>query len=200
VTAHPDPNHAEAIGVAIAVPDPYGTALRDLSKRFGDPQALLVPPHVTLLPPTTVDRGLLAEIEQHLQTVARQTAPFPITLHGSGTFRPVSPVVFVKLVAGSDSCAVLESRIRSGVLDRPVHFGYHPHVTVAHELPDTVLDAASAELADFSAEFIVDRFTLYQHEGGAWVQRRVFAFGGVRADSTSSDQRSVTGPAHDGAT
>jgi 2'-5' RNA ligase len=179
VTAGPTTSRAVALGVAIAIPEPHGSELRDLRERFGDPQARSIPAHVTLLPPTTVDDVLLPEIEQHLDAVARVASAFDVRLSGSGSFRPISPVVFVNLAEGTAGCERLENGVRSGVLARPVHFAYHPHVTVAHDLPDTVLDAAAAELSGYTASFKVDQFTLYQHDDGVWVPRRDFLLGGV---------------------
>jgi 2'-5' RNA ligase len=169
------PGRARVIGVALAIPEPHASYLQGLRERFGDPLARSIPTHITLLPPTTVDDSLMEEIDDHLAGVAVAARRFPIALRGSGTFRPVSPVVFVGLSEGIAGCQRLENAVRSGVLWRPVHFDYHPHVTVAHDLPDEVLDAADAELADFSATFDVQQFTRYEHAGGVWVPRRDFA-------------------------
>jgi 2'-5' RNA ligase len=168
---------ARVIGVAVELPEPYGSDLRRWRARLGDEQAHTVPTHVTLLPPTTVDAELLPEIEAHLEAVAEGQPPFQIRLRGTGTFRPVSPVVFVTLVDGISGCERLERAVRSGVLWRPLHFPYHPHVTVAHGLPEASLDAAFAALGDYDGRFTVDRFHLYEHDGGAWVLRRDFPFG-----------------------
>jgi 2'-5' RNA ligase len=170
------PGDARVIGVAVAIPEPYGSHLQAIRARLGDVLADSIPTHVTLLPPTTVDASLLPEIDDHLTSVAAAQTPFRIVLDGSGTFRPVSPVVFVNLVEGISACERLESAVRSGVLWRPIHFNYHPHVTVAHDLPGAVLDAASVELADYSARFSVDHFTLYEHVGGVWIPTRNFRF------------------------
>jgi len=167
---------ARVIGVSIAVPEPYGTELTAQRERLGDPDAHIVPTHVTLLPPTTVDHVLLPEIHDHLAAAAAKTEPFRIRLRGAGTFRPVSPVVFVALAEGIAACEMLETRVRAGVLWRPVLFPYHPHVTVAHDLPAQVLDAAVEDLADYQAAFTVDRFVVYEHIDGSWVPDREFAF------------------------
>jgi len=170
---------ARVIGVALAVPEPHASYLQGLRERFGDPLARSIPTHVTLLPPTTVDDSLMPEIDAHLAQVGHQTGPFRLGLRGSATFRPVSPVVFVVVVEGASGCQRLEGAVRAGVLGRPLQFVYHPHVTVAHDLPDDVLDAASAELADYSAAFDVHQFTRYEHEGGVWVPRRDFVLAGA---------------------
>ena len=174
------PARAVALGVAVEIPEPVGSELREIRERFGDPQARSIPAHITLLPPTTVDDVLLPEIEQHLRTVAAGAEAFRVRLAGSGSFRPVSPVVFVVIAEGIAGCERLENRVRSGVLARPVHFAYHPHVTVAHDLAPDVLDQAAKELAGYSAAFAVDRFTLYQHQDGSWVPRNEFELGAKR--------------------
>jgi 2'-5' RNA ligase len=166
---------AAVIGVAVEVPPPFGPSLRAARQSFGDTSADGIPTHVTLLPPTTVDATLLPEIEVHLAAVAAAGRPFRVRLHGTATFRPVSPVVFVVVAQGIGGCEQLERQVRTGVLSRPVHFPYHPHVTVAHDVPDDALDRALAELADFEAEFSVDRFSLYEHRADGWHRRRDFA-------------------------
>ncbi len=159
-------NHVEdrcLIGVAISVPAPHGQELRQYRASFGDELAVSVPTHVTLLPPTEVSLSDFDAIENHLAQAARSTVAFPITLAGSASFRPISPVVYVKLTVGSAECAELEQIIRRGPLKRDLHFDYHPHVTVAHHLPDEVLDRAQAELADYHCSFSVAGFRLYTH-------------------------------------
>jgi len=168
---------ARILGVAIAIPDPFGTELTAMRERLGDPDWRTIPTHVTLLPPTTVDDVLLPEIHDHLAAAAAKTEPFRIRLRGSGTFRPVSPVVFAALAEGIAACEMLETRVRAGVLWRPVLFPYHPHVTVAHDLPARVLDAAMEELAGYEAAFGVEGFVVYEHVEGVWVPDRELTFG-----------------------
>lgn len=167
------------LGVAISIPAPWAGRLSAWRKRVGDPQAGRVPPHVTLLPPTLVPAARKAEIEDHLAGTAASCGRFEMHLAGTGTFRPVSDVVFVVVAAGIAQCEQLERRIRSGPLERETRFPYHPHVTVAHDLPAAALDEAYAGLAGFDARFPVSGFTVYeQGEGGVWVPRREFALRG----------------------
>ena len=168
---------ARVIGVALAIAEPYGSELQDWRERFGDPMARVIPTHVTLLPPITVDESLLPEIEEHLRGVAQDEEPFDIELRGTGTFRPVSPVVFVQLARGIGGCERLEGRVRSGPLARELPFPYHPHVTVAHDVPDEALDRAFVELADYAAQFSVWGFSLYEHVDGVWRPQRDFPLG-----------------------
>ena len=100
-------------------------------------------------------------------------------LRGSGTFRPVSPVVFVPLAAGISECERLEAAVRSGPLARELRFPYHPHITVAHDLPAEGLDRAYAALAGFEAVFAVPGFSLFEQDrDGQWRPQRDFVFGG----------------------
>lgn len=177
------------IGVAIAVPEPFGPELQGWRERFGDPNADGIVPHVTLLPPTLVAEDRLAAIESHLRRVAADAQPFVIELRGSATFRPVSPVVFVPLVRGISECEHLERGVRSGPLARATRFPYHPHVTVAHDVGDEDLDRAFRELTDYLASFTVFGFTLFcQDRAGAWQVRAEFPFlggGPVRPRATA---------------
>jgi 2'-5' RNA ligase len=167
------------IGVVVDIPDPSGDFLRRQRAEFGDPLATAIPPHVTLLPPTDVAPGNGRAVSDHLAAVAAVTAPFTIRLCGTDSFRPISPVVFVRLEEGTEGCDDLQRLIRTGPLTRQLQFPYHPHVTVAHHLADPALDLAQQSLADFTAEFVVGALGLYEHgRDGVWRLRRRFSFGG----------------------
>ncbi|MFF7977999.1 2'-5' RNA ligase family protein [Streptomyces sp. NPDC007901] len=169
------------IGVSIAVPEPHGSLLQERRAGFGDAAAHGIPTHVTLLPPTEIAEGSLAAVEAHLSEVAALGRPFPMRLSGTGTFRPLSPVVYVRVVQGADGCAWLQQRVRdaSGPLDRELQFPYHPHVTVAHGIDEAAMDRAFAELADFEAEWPCTGFALYeQGADGVWRKLRDYVFGG----------------------
>ena len=167
------------IGVAVPIPEPYGAELQKWRESFRDPLARSIPTHVTLLPPTAVPRALLAAIEEHLGGVAAAGRPFSMVLQGTDTFRPISPVAFVRVAQGGEECAESEELVRSGPLARELRFPYHPHVTVAHELPDEVLSDAESTLAGYEARFVVTGFALYEHgEDGVWRVRRYFPYEG----------------------
>lgn len=167
------------VGVAISVPSPWAEELSAWRQRVGDPEGDRVPPHVTLLPPTPVDAAARDEIDAHLAAAAAECAPFDLHLSGTGTFRPVSDVVFVVVAAGIAHCEQLERRVRSGPLGRETRFPYHPHVTVAHDIDAAGLDAAYEGLAGFEARFRVSGFTAFeQGAAGVWLPRRDFVLQG----------------------
>ena len=165
-----------SIGVAIAIPEPWATRLQEYRTSIGDTTATLIPTHITLVPPTEcVD---LDVAEGHLRTVAEQCRPFDVHLRGTGSFRPVSPVVFVCVVEGISGCERLALAVRSGPLASTLTFPYHPHVTIAHHLDDATLDRAFTELAGFECLFTVEEFHLYVHdEVIGWQVDRSFALG-----------------------
>ena len=164
------------IGVALAIPEPWATELQDYRTSVGDTMAATIPTHITLVPPTEVTDAQFARIEEHLTVAAGATARFPVHLRGTGTFRPVSPVVFVSLVEGISRCEQLAAAVRTGPLAVDLAFPYHPHVTIAHHLSEAQLDQAFEELADFECEFEVHHFGLYVHdEERGWTPTHCFA-------------------------
>ena len=170
------------IGVAIPVPEPFGTELRRHRASFGDPQADTVPTHLTLLPPTDVADADLPDVGKHLKEVAAAHSPFELHLRGSATFRPVSPVVFVAVAEGISECELLAADVRTGPLQCDLCFPFHPHVTVAHHLPEAVLDHAFAELAYYECRFWVDSFGLFCHDPiRGWLPQQEFLLAAAKA-------------------
>jgi len=163
------------IGVAIPIPEPWSKQLQGFREAIGDPMASHIPPHITLVPPVDLAPAVGEDVLRHLEAAAASVAPFEVHLRGTATFRPLSPVVFVALAEGISGCEQLERTVRSGLLGVDLTYPYHPHVTVAHEVGDDVLDQAFAELADFEARFTVDSFTLYVHDDAVgWLPSRTF--------------------------
>jgi len=163
------------ISVSIDIPEPFAGELERLRASFGDPQAESIPSHVTLMSPAEVDAGLMPKIHEHLERVAALHRPFTMLLRSTGTFRPVSPVVFVQVAGGISECEQIERIIRTGPLKRVPQFYYHPHVTVAHHVDETEMDRAFDELASYQCSFQVEAIRLYEH-GADLVSRPVRSF------------------------
>jgi 2'-5' RNA ligase len=163
------------IGVAVAIPEPWATELQDYRTSLGDAMAATIPTHVTLVPPTEVGDDELEKIEAHLAAVASDVRPFDVHLRGTGSFRPVSPVVFVGLAEGISQCEQLADAVRQGPLAVDLAYPYHPHVTIAHDVAEEQLDRAFGELADFECRFVVGHFGLYVHDQlRGWTPTRCF--------------------------
>ena len=173
------PPDTAVLGVVVEVPDPWRQVLVDWRTKCGDPQAGLVPPHVTLLPPTEVPAADRAAVSAHLAQVGRCHPPFTMHLSGTGTFRPVSEVVFIAVARGIGDCELLAGQVRKGPLERGLSYPYHPHVTVAHDVPGDMLEMAYTGLADLSAEFLVEHFTEFeQTPDGTWAVARQYPLTG----------------------
>ncbi|MFE6692150.1 2'-5' RNA ligase family protein [Streptomyces sp. NPDC057743] len=193
------------LGVSLAVPEPFGSFLQREREGFGDPAARGIPTHITLLPPTEADAATLPDVERHLAAVAAASRPFALRLSGTDTFRPLSPVVFVKVVEGAADCAALQERVRaaSGPCARELQFPYHPHVTVAHGIDEAAMDRAQAELAEFSAGWTVGGFALYEKgDDEVWRLEREFPFGAgggtvtVPRQATEAELPRSSAPSH----
>lgn len=155
------------LGVAILVASPARELLESARSGY-EPAAGEMPPHVTILPPFDVDDDAMQAVVRHLKSVSTATSPFTLELHGTDTFRPVSPVVFVVVSSGVGECAAIEARVRSGDMAVETRYPYHPHVTVAHDVADEVLDRATADLAGFAATMDVQSMGLYQRYDAGW--------------------------------
>jgi 2'-5' RNA ligase len=167
------------IGVSVAVPEPEGLSLQEYRVSLGDESARHIPTHITLVPPIEVAADDLEMIVQHLAATAAEHAPYRVSLRGTGTFRPVSPVVFIGVVEGISGCELLAESIRTGPLAVDVTFPYHPHVTVAHDLPPEQLDHAFEDLSGYRTHFDVTEFWLYVHdEAAGWQPTRAFPLQG----------------------
>jgi 2'-5' RNA ligase len=168
------------IGVAIDIPEPWGSELTMRRAAAGDPQAAHVPAHLTLLGPTEIAPDNLDDIDAHLAMVATAHPTFTLHLRGTGTFRPVTDVVFVAVAAGISECELLAESVRAApAIHRPQRFPYHPHVTVAQDVPAKQLDRVFADLAGFEARFPVVGFTLFEHcPAGNWRAHRDYLLTG----------------------
>ncbi|MFV0252438.1 MAG: 2'-5' RNA ligase family protein [Beutenbergiaceae bacterium] len=176
------PTHAESqilIGLTISVPTPYAQTLTRARVESGDADATAIPPHITLLPPTAVEREELRQVRDHLGRVAAAHRPFVVTLAGTSSFRPISPTVFVEPQQGAAECIRLHQAINRAQLSQPMRFPYRPHVTIAHDVDEDQLDAALAGYADFHATFPVAGFARFELcADGVWREVEVFPLSG----------------------
>jgi 2'-5' RNA ligase len=179
------------IGIAIDIPEPWGGELTRRRVAAGDRAAEHIPAHLTLLGPTELANGQLVDVESHLTAVAADHEPFPLHLRGTGTFRPLTEVVFVAVVAGISECERLAAAVRRlAAVQRPQKYPYHPHVTVAQDVAPKALDEVFEDLADFEAKFQVSGFTLFDHgPDGRWRPHREYHLGAGEAPPPPSHRR-----------
>lgn len=167
---------AMSLGVILGFPPGIAEELQRWRASFGDPMATVIPAHITLV--TTTPTQDWEAAREHVREVARTQTPFMVTIAGTGSFRPVSPVVFINVEEGFEECVELHEKLQTGPLERELPFAYHPHVTVAHDVAPESLDEAETVLKDYRATFPVVSMGLYEHDAdGIWQLREEFDFG-----------------------
>ncbi|WP_334171316.1 2'-5' RNA ligase family protein [Sinomonas sp.] len=165
------------VGVILGFPDDIAAELRKWRASFGDPVADVIPAHITLV--TTTEAEDWDAAVSHVRKVAARQSPFRVTLCGTGSFRPVSEVVYLEVTEGFEECVRLHAELQRGPLERELPFPYHPHVTVAHDVDAERLDEAEAALKNYSTSFTVASMGLYEHDAdGFWQLREELDFGG----------------------
>jgi len=173
--ASPAP-HSDSLGVIISLPAALTAELNRWRESFGGAAVTVVPPHVTLVSGRAT--GPWIEAAEHVRKVAAAAAPFTIALQGTGTFEPISPVVYLNLVKGVPECIDLHEKLLAGPMDHLLEFDFHPHLTVAHDLDTAAMARAKAEMAGFVAEFEVNSIGLFDYSQDGWSLREELALGG----------------------
>jgi 2'-5' RNA ligase len=174
-------------GVVVDLPEPLAGELRTWRTSFGDKLADVVPPHITLVTTTPVRDW--DETVRHVRRVAAGQAPFTVRIAGTGSFRPVSPVVYLNVVEGFAECLALHEKLQLGPLKRDLPFPFHPHITVAHDVGSKAMDEAEQRLSTFEASFPVTGMGLYEHDGsGIWLLREELSFGATSKEAVAGHQ------------
>ena len=167
------------IGVSIPIPPPWADEIEQSRISYGDAYAELVPPHITIIGPTAVNVSDLPAIIVLLDNICDSVPPFEVTLAGTGTFLPTSPVVFASVTEGIDNLTQLEEVANQGLLASERRFPYHPHVTLAQKVSNEMLEKASRDFAEFRARFRVGALWLYQQDVfGVWYKYLKFELRG----------------------
>lgn len=102
-------------GVVIRLPEPTGQELQDWRASFEDSPAAGVSPHITLM--ISESRGEWDRLVEHVRRVLAEWEPFHLEIHGTGTFRPVTPVVYLDVERGREQCLALHRALRGSGMD-----------------------------------------------------------------------------------
>ena len=167
----PDPP-LNVFAIVMYIPGPLGIFLDDLRRELVphcNPHA-----HVSVLPP----RSLAVEWEaasRRARALTESWPAFDVELTGMRTF-PVTEVIYIELGAGAGELRRMHAAMSTGALEFPEPFPYHPHITLAQELPHEQV-AAADELArrrwrEFEGErrFRAAKATFVQNTpGNCWV-------------------------------
>jgi 2'-5' RNA ligase len=147
------------------IPDPLARFLDELRVQLKPdckPHA-----HVTILPPRPLYHDL-ADTVQKITDDIKGVAPFRIELGQIEIFE-ASHVIYLGLARGASELRRLYCALNCGCLEYAEPFPYHPHITIAQDLPRE--DAAkTAQLAEERWEkypgprcFTVSALSLVQH-------------------------------------
>jgi 2'-5' RNA ligase len=176
--------------LVIYIPDPLGRFLDDLRRELVpdcNPHA-----HVSVLPP----RSLAVEwpiAGEQVRSCVSAWAPFEITLGGIQRF-PVTNVIYIEVASGAAELHRMHERMNTGHLLSEEPFEYHPHITLAQEIPFSDLEdvnrRAQCRWSEFTGPrtFLAERAAFVRNTiGNQWIDLAEFPMGdgsGPRVRST----------------
>jgi len=177
--------HGERLNVfalVIYIDPPLGEFLDDLRRELVphyNPHA-----HVSVLPPRPLGVDWQVASEQ-ARALTERWAPFDVELTKVEVF-PHTDVIYIEIGAGSSELISLHSAMNSCALDFQEPFPYHPHITLAQELPhervEAMLELARRRWAEYRGPraFRAERAVFVQNTAGnCWVDLAEYSLGAV---------------------
>jgi 2'-5' RNA ligase len=149
----PPEERLNVFALVVYIPGPLGKFLDDLRRELVpsyNPHA-----HVSLLPPRplAVDWRLASE---QARALTDRWLPFEVELTGIEIF-PVTDVIYIQVGRGIAELQRMHEALNAGVLKFQDPFPYHPHITLAQELPRERVAPASELSQRRWAEYQGDR-------------------------------------------
>ena len=147
------------------IPDPLGAFLQRLRAELVPGCRLLS--HVTLLPPREL-AITQSELVETLSATVSQIPSFELGMGDVAVF-PSSNVVYLSIAAGRKRLQQLHHGLNSGLLEAEEPFAFHPHVTLAQDLPIESIEAVvhrarrAWEGWTRSRSFFLERLTLVRN-------------------------------------
>ena len=168
--------------LVIYIPDPLGRFLDDLRKELVpgcNPHA-----HVSVLPPRPIAVDWQVAGEQ-VRACAGNWTPFEIKLESIRIF-PVTNVIYVELGQGAEEMFRIHAAMNSQALEFDEPFAYHPHITLAQEIPPAGVPAVHGRAQEIweayrgPRSFRAERVTFVQNTlGNCWIDLAEFSLGAV---------------------
>jgi 2'-5' RNA ligase len=177
----PPEERLNVFALVIYIPGPLGVFLDDLRRKLVpgcNPHA-----HVSLLPPRPLAVDWPVASEQ-VRAVLDRSSPFEIELTSIAMF-PVTDVIYLEVGRGAEELRQVHQAMNVGSLEFEDPFPYHPHITLAQELPLGKV-AATSELAHrLWQEYAGPRRFPAQHAafvqnslGNSWIDLAEYSLGG----------------------
>ena len=173
--------------VALLPPEPVFAetwALKqEVHQLTGSRNAVRLPPHITLIPPTRQDEAFEAACTAALAGFVATQAIFQVGLDGFAWFGDRTLFVRVSEAAALKQFhAALVAWCATHLPEvPPEHRPFTPHLTLAtRDLPPAQVPALREQFAarSYAAEFAVHTITLFRHDGQHWQARATFELGG----------------------
>jgi 2'-5' RNA ligase len=172
--------------VALLPPEPVFSetwALKqEVHQLTGSRNAVRLPPHITLLPPTRQDEAFEAACTAALTGFAATQAGFSVRLDGFAWFG--DRTLFVR-VSEAAALRQLHAALMAWCATHlpqvpPETRPFTPHLTLAtRDLPPTQVPTLREQFAarSYAAAFAVRYLTLFRHDGQRWQARATFELG-----------------------
>jgi 2'-5' RNA ligase len=128
------PDGAEGMNLfalVVYISDPLARFLDDLREELVP--ACLPRAHVTILPPRPVSVDVGEAIE-HARTLVTGFAPFDVVA-GEVEMFPSTDVIYINIKQGEGELREVNQALNRGPLSFQDPFPYHPHITLAQDLP-----------------------------------------------------------------
>ncbi|MBV9506123.1 MAG: 2'-5' RNA ligase family protein [Acidobacteriia bacterium] len=164
----------------IYLPDPLGRFLDDLRRELVphyNPHA-----HVSVLPPRPLAVDWRVASEQ-LHALTQSWQPFDIELTQVDIF-PETKVIYLELGRGAPEMIAMHAALNERCLNFREPFDYHPHVTLAQEVPysevETLYGTACRRWQDYSGprQFRAERAVFVQNTlPNCWVDLAAYSLG-----------------------
>jgi len=168
--------------LVIYIPDPLGRCLDDLRRELVpeyNPHA-----HVSVLPPRTL-AGDWHTASEHARALAGSWAPFDVELTRLDIF-PVTDVLYLEVGAGASELCEMHAAMNADALAFEEPFAYHPHVTLAQEVPHDKVPAmhelACRRWAEYQGSriFRAERAVLVQNTlDNRWIDLAEYSLGSL---------------------
>lgn len=170
--------------LVIYIPGPLGDFLDDLRRDLVphyNPHA-----HISVLPPRPLAVPWQTASEQ-VRTLIGGWAPFEIALTGIQVF-PVTDVIYIEVGAGAAELRGMHGAMNARALAFEEPFPYHPHITLAQEIPHedvaATFERASRRWSDFAGArtFRAERAAFVQNAmDNCWIDLEQCSLGAVPA-------------------
>jgi len=178
----PDAERLNVFALVIYIPGPLGAFLDDLRRELVphyNPHA-----HVSVLPPRPLSVDWQTASGQ-VRAQSQSWAPFDVELTGLDIFR-LTKVIYLEVGGGARELRAMHQSVNTAALAFEDPFPYHPHITLAQEVPHEgvreVFDLATRRWAEYRGprSFRAERAVFVQNSiHNIWLDLADFSLGSL---------------------